>query len=79
MVKRIYNDGHVIGNYTWDHLQIFKLSPDKVYTELNNTSNFLFSLAGMYPALFRPSYGAASPGVISQVSSKEKPLNLFYI
>lgn len=69
MVKRIAREGHVIGNHTWDHPDLMKLSPAQIRVELAQTDDALRSILGYNPALFRPPYGAASAQVVKEVTA----------
>lgn len=69
MVKRIVNEGHVIGNHTWDHPYLPKSTSQKVHYEISKTDEFLDSLLGFHPTIFRPPYGAVSPEIIKETSS----------
>jgi peptidoglycan-N-acetylglucosamine deacetylase len=69
MVKKIINEGHVIGNHTWDHHYLSNLNATQVKDEVKKDDQVLFSIAGYHTMLFRPPYGAASKNVISEVAS----------
>lgn len=69
MVKRIVADGHAIGNHTWDHPDLVKLTPDQIRSELNRTDQLLSQLVGYHPALFRPPYGATNASDVQLISS----------
>jgi peptidoglycan-N-acetylglucosamine deacetylase len=69
IVKRIDNEGHAIGNHTWNHRDLLKLSPEQIRIELSQTDEVLNSIVGYYPSLFRPPYGAASTRVIKEVTA----------
>jgi peptidoglycan/xylan/chitin deacetylase (PgdA/CDA1 family) len=69
IIKRIVNDGHTIGNHSWDHPDLNKLTPEKVKFELDQTSNLLCSITGFQTHLFRPPYGAASQSVVNELAS----------
>lgn len=69
IVKRIVQEGHAIGNHSWDHPNLGKLSANEINSEIQRTDNILFYLLGYHPALVRPPYGAADLGVIREVGS----------
>lgn len=69
MVKRIAAEGHAIGNHTWDHPDLVKLTPDQIRSELSSTDQLLSQLVGYHPALFRPPYGATNPSDVQLISS----------
>ena len=49
--------GIIIGNHTWSHTNLTKISPDQVQTELERTSEEIQADAGVEPTLFRPPGG----------------------
>ena len=58
IVKRILAEGHEIGNHSWTHPQLSKLSDDRVTEEINKTQNAIKDASGYTPVLLRPPYGA---------------------
>lgn len=57
ILKRIINSGSEIGNHTYNHLILTKYKEDKIFEEINNTSELIYEVTGDYPKLLRPSYG----------------------
>jgi peptidoglycan/xylan/chitin deacetylase (PgdA/CDA1 family) len=58
IVRQILADGHEIGNHSWTHPQLSKLSDDRVTTEINKTQDAIKEASGFIPTLLRPPYGA---------------------
>ncbi|MBX7207034.1 MAG: polysaccharide deacetylase family protein [Verrucomicrobiaceae bacterium] len=58
IVKRMHDEGHEIGNHTWNHLQLTRLKDTKVMSELQTTHDAIFKACGFAPTLYRPPYGA---------------------
>ena len=58
IVRRILADGHEIGNHSWTHPQLSKLSDDRVTAEITNTQDAIKDASGFTPTLLRPPYGA---------------------
>ena len=58
IVKQILAEGHEIGNHTWTHPQLSKLSDDRVNFEISKTQNVIKDISGYTPTLLRPPYGA---------------------
>ncbi|QHF96953.1 oligosaccharide deacetylase [Streptomyces sp. NHF165] len=58
LVKKIAADGHLVGNHSWSHPQLDKLSVQRVEEELGGTSRLLYRLLGAPPSLARAPYGA---------------------
>ncbi len=60
LVKRIYDEGHEIGNHTFTHPNLAEVSPERTELELNATRRIIESLTGHTTFLFRPPYNADS-------------------
>jgi peptidoglycan/xylan/chitin deacetylase (PgdA/CDA1 family) len=61
LVRRILADGHEIGNHSWTHPQLSKLSDDRVTAEITKTQDAIRDASGFTPTLLRPPYGAITP------------------
>ncbi len=60
LVRRIYDEGHEIGNHTFTHPNLAEVSPERTELELNATRRIIESLTGHTTLLFRPPYNADS-------------------
>jgi peptidoglycan-N-acetylglucosamine deacetylase len=60
LVKRLYDEGHEIGNHTFLHPNLAEVSQDRVEFELNATRRLIESVTGHSTVLFRPPYNADS-------------------
>ncbi|MBZ9624197.1 polysaccharide deacetylase family protein [Clostridium sp. FP2] len=65
VVKRAFNEGHLILNHSYTHADLTKLSEQGVTKELNSTDNILYTLIGKKPLIVRPPYGAIDNKVIN--------------
>jgi peptidoglycan/xylan/chitin deacetylase (PgdA/CDA1 family) len=61
LVRRILADGNEIGNHSWTHPQLSKLSDDRVTTEITKTQDAIKEASGFTPTILRPPYGAITP------------------
>jgi peptidoglycan-N-acetylglucosamine deacetylase len=61
LVRRILAEGHEIGNHSWTHPQLSKLSDQKVTAEITKTQDAIKEASGFTPTLLRPPYGAITP------------------
>jgi peptidoglycan/xylan/chitin deacetylase (PgdA/CDA1 family) len=68
IVKRIGDEGHLIGNHTYSHANLDKANP-AVPQELSQMEATLKPLGLSANGLFRPAYGAANPSLVEQVSN----------
>lgn len=58
LLQREVAEGHEIGNHTWSHPDLAKLSDDGVRTQLQQTQDIIVKTVGIKPKLMRPPYGA---------------------
>ena len=70
IIERMFNEGHLIGNHTYSHIQLTKSNRDKFRDELIKTNEILKEITGEEIQYVRPPYG-------SWDKSFEKELNMF--
>lgn len=63
VVKRMKQDGHLIGNHTWSHVQLTTLSDDAASRELIATNEEIALVTGEKPDFMRPPFGTISQKV----------------
>lgn len=64
LVKRAYDEGHIIGNHSYTHADLTKLTKAEVEKELSQTHDLIAAITGKC-TLFRPPYGAVNETVRS--------------
>lgn len=57
IVKRMYDEGHLIGNHTYHHVEITKVSNDQAYQEIIMTNDLITSITGEEVQFMRPPFG----------------------
>jgi peptidoglycan/xylan/chitin deacetylase (PgdA/CDA1 family) len=57
IVRQIVADGHEIGNHTWDHKDLTRISEANCLDQLQKTQDAIIAACGVTPATFRPPYG----------------------
>lgn len=57
VVKRMYEEGHLIGNHTYNHVQLNKVSRQVAKEEIEKTGNKIYEITGNYPVYVRPPFG----------------------
>jgi cellulose synthase/poly-beta-1,6-N-acetylglucosamine synthase-like glycosyltransferase/peptidoglycan/xylan/chitin deacetylase (PgdA/CDA1 family)/spore germination protein YaaH len=57
LLRRMWDEGHEIGNHSWDHPELFKLSAEHQRLELTTTERVIQAITGHSTTLFRPPYG----------------------
>jgi len=55
LLLKIMEDGHSVGNHTWNHVHAYNVSTERYLKEVENTDRLLNS------RLFRPPYGKLTP------------------
>ena len=68
-IKKIYDQGHELGNHTYTHVSINKVSKEKLTEELEKTSHVIEEITSFRPRVFRPPFGAYSDASIATVTS----------
>ena len=56
LMRRVYNEGHEIGNHTFTHPDISEISSSSADLELNLTERLFAAELGVQPLYFRPPY-----------------------
>ncbi len=57
LIRQMEADGHLIGNHTYDHADISKLSDEENCRELQKTSDLVKEITGYGTAYVRPPFG----------------------
>jgi peptidoglycan-N-acetylglucosamine deacetylase len=60
IVARAAREGHEIGNHSWSHPNLGKMSDEGVRRELRRTEDVIKDAIGSRPTLMRPPYGSLS-------------------
>jgi peptidoglycan-N-acetylglucosamine deacetylase len=61
IVKRALKEGHEIGNHSWSHPNLAKMSDESVRRELKKTDDAITEACATRPTLVRPPYGSITP------------------
>ncbi|OPG12748.1 hypothetical protein B1L11_12525 [Microbispora sp. GKU 823] len=73
LTRRIYEEGHDIGNHTWTHPSLTKLSDSEVLEEVSSTSNIINQTIGKMPDYMRPPNGATDSRIASLMADLGLP------
>ena len=79
IVKEEAENGYEIGNHTYTHPKIPKLSPSSLENEIEKGENTLFDITGERPVIFRPPGGFCNKDVGSVASKKNYSIILWTI
>jgi peptidoglycan-N-acetylglucosamine deacetylase len=64
LAKEIANRGHLIGNHTQTHPNLFWINKRAIRSELQQCQAALQDVVGVAPKVFRPPYGFRNPWVV---------------
>lgn len=68
VVKEIAEKGHLIGNHTYHHVQITRMSAEQAYEEIDKTSELIEELTGKGTDYVRPPFGTWNAGLESTLN-----------
>ena len=61
ILQRAVREGHEIGNHSWSHPNLAKMSDDAVRSQIKRTEEAITGAIGLRPVLLRPPYGSITP------------------
>jgi cellulose synthase/poly-beta-1,6-N-acetylglucosamine synthase-like glycosyltransferase/peptidoglycan/xylan/chitin deacetylase (PgdA/CDA1 family)/spore germination protein YaaH len=80
LLKRVYREGHEIGNHTFTHPDISNINAQYARVELNLTERLMAAKIGIKPVLFRPPYSVdQEPDTADEVRPLELTQSMGYI
>ena len=53
----MYTDGHLIGNHSYEHVNLSTLSDEAAVVQVNKTNEAIYKVTGEFPEYIRPPYG----------------------
>lgn len=68
VVKRMSDEGHIVGNHTWSHPNIIKLDHAAMLKEILEAEKAISKLTGYRPALFRSPYGSIDQNRVKELA-----------
>ncbi|WP_067935677.1 polysaccharide deacetylase family protein [Alicyclobacillus kakegawensis] len=69
VLRRMASTGHTVGNHSWSHPDLAKLSTDDVRSELLDTDAVIRECLGVSPRFVRPPYGSTNEALDSYIRS----------
>jgi cellulose synthase/poly-beta-1,6-N-acetylglucosamine synthase-like glycosyltransferase/peptidoglycan/xylan/chitin deacetylase (PgdA/CDA1 family) len=80
LIKRVYREGHEIGNHTYTHPDISEISDRQVDLQLNLTERLFAAELGVQPVYFRPPYSIdQEPDTNDQAAPVDRIQHLGYV
>lgn len=58
IVKQMFQDGHLIGNHSYEHINLGTLSDDAAKMQVDKTNEAIYDITGEYPEYIRPPFGS---------------------
>ena len=58
IVRRMYEEGHLIGNHTYHHVEITRVGDETAYQEIKTTNEVIEAITGEAVEYMRPPFGA---------------------
>lgn len=68
VLKQSIENGNELGNHTFNHKWLTKLTDEEIKKQIEDTQKVIESTLGYTPTLFRPSYGSINKRVRSDIS-----------
>jgi len=65
-LRRMQSRGHQLGNHSWSHPELNKVSIEQLSSEIDQTNNAIKQAVGIKPNIIRPPYGAFNRTVLEQ-------------
>jgi peptidoglycan/xylan/chitin deacetylase (PgdA/CDA1 family) len=63
LLKQIADRGQIIGNHSWDHIELKKEKEPKIREQLESVQAIVKELTGEAPVFFRPPHGSSNDAV----------------
>jgi len=70
ILRRAVAEGHEIGNHSWSHPNLAKLSNEALHSQLQRTDDVIMQAIGSHPKIMRPPYGELTPKQRQWVNSE---------
>ncbi|KHE70798.1 polysaccharide deacetylase family protein [Halobacillus sp. BBL2006] len=61
VAQRVAEKGHEIGNHTWDHSRLTRLTPEEVDEQISKTQEIIEEVTGVQPEVVRLPFGEQPP------------------
>lgn len=70
LLKLIYERDQIIGNHSWDHVNLSKQSKEKINQQIGDVQTIVKDITGESPLFFRPPNGAGNDDVRAKVKEE---------
>lgn len=69
LLTMIYERGQILGNHSWDHIDLKQESADKVEQQIGDVQEIVKEITGETPEFFRPPFGSGGD-VVKETAKK---------
>ncbi|MEI7024583.1 polysaccharide deacetylase family protein [Paenibacillus sp. y28] len=76
LLKLIHDRGQIIGNHSWDHIELKTEPLEKVERQIGDVQAIVKELTGSAPVFFRPPNGAGGSDTVRSVAASHKLLQM---
>ena len=76
IIRRMSEEGHLIGNHTYDHVQLTKTDQKEAQMQIEKTGNRIYEITGEYPIFLRPPFGETREDLQLAVALFNVPWNV---
>lgn len=67
VIERMHEDGHLIGNHTYSHIQLDAVNIACAKSEIEKTNEIIKEITGEYPKYIRPPFGSWNVKLESEI------------
>lgn len=71
IVRRIHQEGHLIGNHTYSHVRLSQIDLQKALAEIQNTNDMIEKITGQSVKYIRPPFGSWNPKLDEYVTMQK--------
>lgn len=65
--RKILSGGHMLGNHSFNHVSVQRLTGDELAYQVGGCADYLQKAAGVRPGFFRPPWGQTSPAALQAI------------
>ncbi|MDD6304881.1 polysaccharide deacetylase family protein [Thermoguttaceae bacterium LCP21S3_D4] len=71
LIKKIKDDGHIIGNHSYTHVNLGILSKEDACEQVRKTNDVIYQITGEYPQFLRSPFGSTQKNLDCQMNMIE--------
>lgn len=71
LIKEIYDGGHLMGNHSYDHVNLGELPEEEACDQITHTNQVIYEITGEYPQYLRSPFGSTKTNLECDVGMYE--------